>query len=62
MNKHEHDFDGNRWTHRHSNDGPHDHPEKFRTVIGGAEILRLDTPPEVNAEGRPVLTFLRVNW
>ena len=26
------------------------------------QILRLDTPPEVNAEGRPVLTFLRVNW
>jgi hypothetical protein len=62
MNLHEHDFEGHRWTHRHATDGPHDHPVKSRTLVGAAEILRLDGPPEVDAEGRPAVTFLRVNW
>ncbi len=62
MKMHEHDFDGNRWTHRHVNDGPHDHAVQSRTLVGGAEILRLDAPPEVTEDGRPARTFLRINW
>jgi hypothetical protein len=62
MESHEHDFDGNRWNHRHASDRPHDHPVKSRRVVGGAEILTLDAPPEVDERGMPALTFLRVNW
>jgi hypothetical protein len=62
MNPHEHVFEGHRWNHRHASDRPHDHPVKSERGDGEPDILTLDTPPEVDERGMPVVTFLRVNW
>jgi len=62
MNEHEHDFEDHVWTHRHASDGTHDHPVKSTVQVGEIEIIRLDAPPELTEDGRPALTFLRVDW